>query len=1027
MKHIQKAILDIDGSGMLHKQILIPLFLMAIICLPFSCRHPETTTTLSPTPETSKLPDPLPPQNIMSVAPAETDNSVEAELASFKVAPGYTIELYASESLGIAKPVAMRWDERGRLWVLCTTTYPHREIGKAPDDKLFILEDTDNDGKADSSSVFADSLNIPLGFELGHGGVYLGQQTELLFLEDMDDDGKADKRSVLFSGFGTGDLHQTINSFTWSPGGDLFFSQGHNIYSRIETPWGIKRQNRAGIWRYQPATGKLDNFFDWSTASVNPWGINFDDWGNMFHKANDPPLYYSVPGLIENSKRSYLPEIGQLEIKGSGLVIVRSEQMPKGLQGDFVMAGYYNNRVERMKITDDASGFKARLIEPLVISGSRSFRPVEVSMGPDGSIYVLDWYNPIIGHYQASLRHPDRDKSHGRIWRITAKGRPLVQKPALTGQPVVTLLDHLSSPEFWTRYQVKRLLAAASKNEVVPAVNAWLQKLAPQNASYEHNLVDAAGVLESHDTVNEKLLTMLMQGKQAGARGYAAHLLSKWHDRIADPLHTLRVLINDHHPRVRLQALVASSYIRDVQSIVVAADIFNHPTDKFIRYAWENTVYALRPVWEKAMQEGKLNFSRPAHVAHVISDNPPAWFPASDLMALIALKDVLPTEKTELLLALAQAENGMYTDTVLKKGTAFKDAVLLDKISALPPHPVSNETIDYVTAALKSDSEAPFRLAVINFLREWKIKRSVIVVKQIAGDESQDVGVRSAAIQALANVEGANALPLLEAQVRAENAPLKIKIAALKSLGELDINKAVSLAITEIQRSAGSVGEVQEIMSSVLERNGSIALISDQLKSQPVPAKTANYLLEALARKGIEAPDLRKQLNAIAGHTSTVPAVYDSDYIQQLLLLVKNNGDAARGEKVYGRLPACASCHTINGKGGTIGPNLSALGRGLSAEEIAIEVVWPSQNIKEGYNRVTAETNNGEMIQGVKLSEDRETIRIRTATGESANIQKKSLKHIEESGSLMPGGLVDGIEKEELADLIKYLSMLGQE
>ncbi|MBX3255811.1 MAG: c-type cytochrome [Chitinophagaceae bacterium] len=1027
MKHIQKTILAINRTGMPHQQILLSLFLMVTICLSFSCRQPGTTTTVSHTQKASKLPDPVPPQNIMSVAPAETDNSVEAELASFKAAPGYNIELYASESLGIAKPVAMRWDERGRLWVLCTTTYPHREIGKAPDDKLFILEDTDNDGKADTSCIFADSLNIPLGFELGHGGVYLGQQTELLFLEDTDGDGKADKRSVLFSGFGTGDLHQTINSFTWSPGGDLFFSQGHNIYSRIETPWGIKRHNRAGIWRYQPATGKLDNFFDWSTASVNPWGMNFDDWGNMFHKANDPPLYYSVPGLIENSKRSYLPEIGQLEIKGSGLVIVRSEQMPKDLQGDFVIAGYYNNRVERMQVTDDASGFKAQLIEPLVVSGSRSFRPVEVSMGPDGAIYVLDWYNPIIGHYQASLRHPDRDKSHGRIWRITAKGRPLVQKPVLTGQPVATLLDHLSSPEFWTRYQVKRLLAAASKNEVVPAVNAWLQKPDPKNASYEHNLVEVAGVLESLDTVNENLLTMLMRGKQAGARGYAAHLLSKWHDRVTDPLHKLRALINDRHPRVRLQALVALSYIRDEQSIVIAADIFNHPTDKFIRYAWENTVYALRPVWEKSMQEDKLNFSRPAHVAYVIADNPPAWFPASGLMALIALKEVPATEKTGLLLALAQAENGAYIDTVLKKGTTFKDVALLDKISGLPPRVLSNETISYLTAALRSDNAASFKLAVIKFLKEWKIKESGRVVGQIAGDKSQDVDVRSAAIQALANIEGVNVLPLLEAQVRAENAPLTIKMAALKSMSELDVNKAVSLAMNEIQRSAGSVGEVLEIISPVLERNGSIALISDQLKLQPVPAKAAGYLLEALARKGIEAPGLRKQLNAIAGHTSSVPAAYNSNYIQQLLLLVKNNGDAARGEKVYGGLPACASCHAINGKGGTIGPNLSALGRGLSAEEIAIEVLWPSQNIKEGYNRVTAETHSGEIIQGVKLSEDLEKIRIRTATGGSADIQKKSLKHIEESGSLMPGGLVDGIGKEDLADLIAYLSRLGQD
>ena len=142
--------------------------------------------------------------------------------------------------------------------------------------------------------------------------------------------------------------------------------------------------------------------------------------------------------------------------------------------------------------------------------------------------------------------------------------------------------------------------------------------------------------------------------------------------------------------------------------------------------------------------------------------------------------------------------------------------------------------------------------------------------------------------------------------------------------------------------------------------------------------------------------------------------------------LVKENGDAARGGQVYLRHPSCGACHTINGKGGNIGPNLSALGRGLSPEEIAIEVLWPSQNIKEGYSRVTAETTGGAIIQGIRLAEDADNIHIKTATGGNVSVSKKSLKHLEEAGSLMPGGLLDGTEREDLADLIKYLSMLGR-
>src|SRR5690606_32282976 len=172
------------------------------------------------------------------------------------------------------------------------------------------------------------------------------------------------------------------------------------------------------------------------------------------------------------------------------------------------------------------------------------------------------------------------------------------------------------------------------------------------------------------------------------------------------------------------------------------------------------------------------------------------------------------------------------------------------------------------------------------------------------------------------------------------------------------LSLATRLTVDEMQRSK-TVEEMLELISPVTEQQGGVALITNQINKQSISAETAGLVLEALARKGIEAPALRGQLNAVAGKASTVPAGYDSDYINRLMKLVKENGDAARGGQVYLRQPSCGACHTINGKGGNIGPNLSALGRGLSPEEIAIEVLWPSQNIKEGYNRITATTANG--------------------------------------------------------------------
>src|SRR3989454_11359198 len=168
-----------------------------------------------------------------SALAADADDPA-AELASFQVADGFAVNLFASELDGVIKPIQMRFDARGRLWVIGSTVYPQIEPGQVPNDKVLILEDTDGDGRCDKTTVFADGLMIPTGLELGNGGAYVGQGTELLFLKDTDGDGKADERRVVFRGFGTADAHQTINSFRWGPGGELWMCQGLHVRSRIE-------------------------------------------------------------------------------------------------------------------------------------------------------------------------------------------------------------------------------------------------------------------------------------------------------------------------------------------------------------------------------------------------------------------------------------------------------------------------------------------------------------------------------------------------------------------------------------------------------------------------------------------------------------------------------------------------------------------------------------------------------------------------------------------------------------------------
>ncbi|WP_185731397.1 PVC-type heme-binding CxxCH protein [Larkinella rosea] len=964
--------------------------------------------------------------NPMSVSPAEADNSVAAELKSFQLANGYKIELFASEELGIADPCAMRWDEKGRLWVLTIPSYPQLEAGKKPVDKLTILEDRNHDGKADTSYVFADGLMMPLGFELGHGGVYLGEQTELVFLKDTDGDGKADKREVLMAGFGTHDSHQTINSFLWSPGGELFFSQGHSIYSRVETAWGIEKADRAAIWRYRPLRRQLDNFLDGSMASVNPWGMNFGEWGEMFHKANDPELFYTVPGLVKTAHRALLPPIGKLVIKGSIIEIIRTKHLPDDLKGDFVIAGYYNNKIERMRVTDDSSGYKARLLDPILSSSSRSFRPIDVKVGPDGALYVLDWYNPIIGHYQASMRHPDRDKTHGRIWRITATNRPLVQPPKLADQPVPVLLDQLKSDEHWVRYQVKRLLAEKSLKEVRPDLTEWVEKLDPKDSHYEHHLMEITGVFESHEVVNEALLKQLATGKELGARAYAAHVAGRWSDRLPNALAILEPLVNDQNSRVRLEALVAVSTVHRPEAMVLATQVLDQPMDKFLRYALEKTAYALQEAWEPALKADQLAFKKPAHLAWLVSVLPPSWYTPEQYRKLIQTESRSPEVRRSLLLSLAKTGKAPDIEFVLGQSSAQTDAVLLENLSKLDAKPVSALAAANLKTSLAPTKTAELNIAAIQLARAWKIKPVAATINLLATNNQIDQRVRAEGLKALVELNGGAVLPLLQKLAVSSETPRIIRLASLKGISELDVTLAANATVKEMQRSGGSVNDMRDAIAPVIDQRSGIKALVAALAKTVLSKSQARLALEALATKGINAPELSARLNQLAEERTISARKYSPDYVEKLAKAVKEQGDAKRGELIYQANPSCSACHTLNGKGGTIGPNLSAIGRGLSSREIITEVLWPNQNIKEGYNQVRVETKKGEIIQGIKVFETADVIHIKTtAATKNRVIDKKELTSQTENGSLMPTGLMDTYSEEDVRDLIRYLSELG--
>lgn len=541
----------------------------------------------------------------------------------FKLAQGYEIELFASEEQfpELAKPVAIKFDNAGRLWVSTMPSYPHWRPKTKLEDKIIILEDKNGDGKADQCKVFADGLHQPTGFEIGHGGAYVAEQPDILFLKDTDGDDRADVKVRQLVGFCSADSHHGPAGFTWCPGGNLYFQEGTFKYSQVEAHNGLTRMAEGGVWVYNPINKRFGAHV--SFAFSNPWGHVFDRWGQNFIADASPGFSYwaapisgdviypykhpggsqysRVAGLIGANDASYVfPTFYPKRTRPSaGCEIVSSRHFPDEAQGNFLLTNCIGDRaVLNHTLNEDGTGFAGKELAPLLYCDDGNFRPIELQFGPDGALYIADWHNALIGHLQHNLREPNRDKTHGRIWRVTYPSRPLLTPPKIAGQPVSALLPLLKSYEDRTRYNVRRELAAKKPDEVIPELQKWSASLNPNEADYEHHLLEVLWAYQSQNVVQKNLLLKLLQAKDHRARAAAVRVLSFWLDRVDNSLELLRAGVNDPHGRVRLEAVRAISFLRGDGATEVALEVLEHDMDPMLQFTLDETIKTLEKATE---------------------------------------------------------------------------------------------------------------------------------------------------------------------------------------------------------------------------------------------------------------------------------------------------------------------------------------------------------------------------------------------------------------------------------------------
>jgi glucose/arabinose dehydrogenase/lysophospholipase L1-like esterase len=531
----------------------------------------------------------------------------EAEsLKAMTIGAGFEVKLFASEAEfpELVKPVQIAFDTKGRLWVASWKSYPHWKPKTPMDDKLIILEDTNGDGKADKRTIFAGDLHNPTGFEFWNGGVLLAQQPNLVFLKDTNGDDKYDTKEILLHGFDSADTHHAINSFTFDPGGALYMREGVFHRTQVESPYEpTLRQNDGGVYRFEPRTFKIETYVPMNFP--NPHGHVFDRWGRdiIFDATGGQPFYgpsFSTkkyfPAMETNRapRPCTTPPCVRTRPVG-GTDILSSRHFPEAVQGNIIVLNTIGFRgLLNYKFSEDGAGLKWDEVEPVLSSADENFRPVDAEVGPDGALYFADWQNAIVGHMQHNLRDTTRDHEHGRIYRVTAAGRPLLTPKPIFGQPVPALLELLKEPEDRVRYRAKIELSARDTREVITAVQAWADKLDPKDPQYEHHMMEALWLHQWHNRVNEKLLARMLQSPEPWARAAATRVLCYWRDRVANPLGTLRTLVNDPHPAVRLEAVRAASFFTTQEAAEVALLSLNHPQDRFLTYTLDQTMATLK-------------------------------------------------------------------------------------------------------------------------------------------------------------------------------------------------------------------------------------------------------------------------------------------------------------------------------------------------------------------------------------------------------------------------------------------------
>jgi putative membrane-bound dehydrogenase-like protein len=962
------------------------------------------------------------------------------------VPQGFTVEAVAHEP-DLVNPVAMAIDERGRFWITESFEYPRREPGPGRD-RVKILEDTDGDGRADKFTVFAEGLNIPSGIAVGHGGVWVANAPDILFMQDTDGDGRADKQEVVVTGFGRSDTHELPNSLTWGPDGWLYGLNGVFNFSHVKYPATSShfKPDHAGwpitcaLFRIHPKTREFQVFCE---GTSNPWGVAFDQDGSAFVSACviDHLWHLVQSGYYHRQGGAYPPftwKIGSIvkykhqKAAYCGIHYFDSDAYPPEYRGRLYMGNIHGGCLNVDSLQRDGATYAGSGEPDFITANDAWFMPVVQKTGPDGCLYVLDWYDRYHCYQDANRDPQGIDRLKGRLYRIRYKDTPRVAKMDLATETDDQLIARLGTHNDFLQSTAQRVLTERLMNGTPEQIAGISKKL--------YELVTTAG--QATGTAQQRRALFLLCSLD--------HIEPKWH----------WALLHHSDPIVRAWGVRATSGLKQLDDVVQAAagDLARDPS----RDVQLQVAIAARHL--EPANPSRILLDVLAHcgddklIPHIVWQNLHPWLETGATTLIDELAERKQSEKANAQLIIPRvferilAHKKIDTAAIVRLTKLLVDDRLMESAardcivilsSRVQTGEIAGDNLETLQKGLKSvlahllapengqgPRVRPLALEAAMLVTSWKDPAGLPVVRAVFQSPVQREESRVRALEALvaANDPGlldAATLILRDAtreprprQPRTvETIPFQSQI--LAALGRLSDPRVAEVTLDLYPRLNPELQpRVVELLTQRADWSKAL-LGAIANKAIPASAVNLNQVRKLLAVKDAE---LRKQVIATWGTVRDERNPQREQVIADMRrMLRQSEGNPHEGQKIFARV--CGQCHKIYGTGAEVGPDITLNGRS-SFEQLLSNVFDPSLVIGAAYQARTIVTTEGRVLTGLVAEDNDQRVILKVQGGKLETIPRGQIEESKVSAlSMMPEDLEKQLKPQELADLFAFITL----